>query len=38
MIRDQVLISAGFIVAFAGFMLGYAIAWRQRAKWDGSRQ
>ncbi|TFV34571.1 hypothetical protein E4K66_30875 [Bradyrhizobium frederickii] len=32
MIRDQILIGAGFIVLFAGFMLGYSIAWWQRGR------
>lgn len=32
MIRDQILICAGFVVLFAGFMAGYTIAWRQRGR------
>jgi hypothetical protein len=32
MIRDQILIAAGFILFFAGFMVGYSIAWRQRGR------
>ncbi|MBR1170517.1 hypothetical protein [Bradyrhizobium liaoningense] len=34
MIRDQVLVGAGFIILFAGFMLGYAVAWWQRGRYD----
>ncbi|WP_262048639.1 hypothetical protein [Bradyrhizobium sp. Bra78] len=30
MISTNVAVGAGSIVAFAGFMLGYAIGWRQR--------
>lgn len=29
-ISHNVALTAGFAVAFAGFMLGYAIGWRQR--------
>lgn len=29
-ISHNVALTAGFAVAFAGFMVGYAIAWRQR--------
>ncbi|WLB43038.1 hypothetical protein QIH93_21050 [Bradyrhizobium ottawaense] len=32
MIRDQILIGAGFIALFAGFMAGYTVAWWQRAQ------
>jgi len=32
MIRDQILIGAGFVVLFAGFMAGYTIAWWQRGR------
>lgn len=30
-VSHNVALTAGFAIAFAGFMLGYAIAWRQRA-------
>ena len=32
MIRDQVLIGGGFVVFFAGFMVGYTVAWWQRGR------
>ncbi|MFK4622546.1 hypothetical protein [Bradyrhizobium diazoefficiens] len=32
-ISTNVAIGAGSIVMFAGFMLGYAIAWRQRGRY-----
>lgn len=32
MIRDQILIGAGFVLLFVGFMLGYTIAWWQRGR------
>lgn len=32
MIRDQILIGAGFVLIFVGFMLGYTIAWWQRGR------
>ncbi|EJN15713.1 hypothetical protein PMI42_00731 [Bradyrhizobium sp. YR681] len=33
-ISTNVAVGAGSIIAFAGFMLGYAIAWRQRGNYD----
>ncbi|WP_439363103.1 hypothetical protein ACNJYD_19950 [Bradyrhizobium sp. DASA03005] len=32
MIRGQILIGGGFVVFFAGFMVGYTIAWWQRGR------
>lgn len=32
MIREQILIGAGFILLFAGFMAGYTTAWWQRGR------
>ncbi|MGM4955672.1 hypothetical protein ACT4MK_09980 [Bradyrhizobium barranii] len=32
-ISVNVVVGAGSIIAFAGFMLGYAIAWRQRGRY-----
>lgn len=32
-ISVNVAVGVGSIIAFAGFMLGYAIAWRQRGRY-----
>lgn len=33
-ISHNIALTAGFAIAFAGFMLGYGIAWWQRGWWD----